>query len=137
MWEALAKEGLLKEAIVEFVRERGEVGHENKRRWMDIRLLRANASELSIKSQSCGDIKHLTETLLAFARTSFNREQAPENDNVTNVTGSNPETWPTCLGCGKLVPEVNGDGLCEDCAACGVKPRNTLNGGGNIETDNL
>jgi len=37
----------------------------------------------------------------------------------TTDDSDDPSTWPTCRGCERKVPEVNGDGLCPDCVAVG------------------
>jgi len=133
--EREGEEPLKKRSFGERLRDQGITQKKQTggtRFWAGIRLKKNSGVEWqTFRNFSMrNDIEKVTETLPLNATNFYEHEQPPENDNVTIVTAQKPvEEWPTCLGCGKLVSEVNADGLCDDCAACGVKPKNTLKGG--------
>ena len=115
--EQVGEEPLGKKPFGDRLRDRGitqgRVGKERERRWVGIRL--ADKGGQTFRKFSIGDdIEKVTETLSANVRLSSDREQPPEND-IKN--GDDPETWPTCRGCNRKVPEVDKAGLCDDCAA--------------------
>ena len=118
--ELVGEDPLGKRAFGNRLRDRGitqkRIGHENIRRWIGIRLLATICDQTFRNFPMRNNYKKLSETTVAYGRTSFDREQPPENDNVTAQKPA--EEWPTCRGCNRKVPEVNQAGLCDDCVAC-------------------
>ena len=127
--EQVGEEPLGKKAFGDRLRDREiaqkRIGHENIRRWIGIRLLATKCDQTFRKFSMRDDIEKVTETTVANGRTFSDRGQPPKNDIVTIdtiVTAQKPvEEWPACRECNRQVPEVNGDGLCDDCAATCTK----------------
>ena len=124
--EREGEEPLKKRSFGERLRNRGIAQKKQTggaRFWVGIRLVKNSGVEWqTFRKFSIGDdIEKVTKTLSANACLSSDREQPPEND---NITAQKPlDEWPTCRGCNRKVPEVDKAGLCDDCVAIYVRQR--------------
>jgi len=116
--ELVGEDPLGKRAFGNRLRDRGiiqgRVGKERDRRWVGIRLADQGGQRRTMFPKVFYNSSHgkVTESLSANVRLGFDHEKAPEK------AGNDPESWPICQGCNRKVPEINENGLCDDCVAC-------------------
>ena len=116
--ELVGEDPLGKRAFGNRLRDRGiiqgRVGKERDRRWVGIRLADQGGQRRTMFPKVYYNSSHgkVTESLSANVRLGFDHEKAPEK------AGNDPESWPICQGCNRKVPEINENGLCDDCVAC-------------------